>query len=142
MKIQINQQEIEFAIKQYMKRDQGINIDKAHIDLTATRGADGVIADIEINGLCSDSDNDKGSHETQKAEEPQKEAESVKKTEPTKNDTKDTNNGTDNKNNESNKQRSCDSTASVSGTSSSTDSTGESSNGSQIKQGLFSAFER
>lgn len=81
MKIQINQQEIEQAIKYYIANTYGINISKADINLTATRGADGVIADIEINGLCgngkSDSRNNESTTKVQKEEEKEAKQETV-----------------------------------------------------------------
>ncbi len=138
MKIQINQQEIESAIKYYIKDTYGININQADIELTATRGADGVIADIEINGVCGNSNHDSRNDETKETKEPQKE------TEPAKEAKSDVSNNTKvestSKNDETNKQGQRTSSSSVSDTSSNGSS--GTSNNAQVTGSLFGALTR
>ena len=83
MEIKLKQTEIECAILMYIQNKwniRGITKQNSKIDLVATRGGDGVVANIEVYSNDSDNNTDARSVLTKEVQEPQEEAEAESET--------------------------------------------------------------
>ena len=70
MKISLVENEIKEAVKYYVKNYYGLNLEVSNIDLAATRGNDGITANIELCLKQLGTDNCNSSNDTLPTREP------------------------------------------------------------------------
>lgn len=77
MKISLVENEIKEAVKYYVKNYYGLNLEVSNIELAATRGNDGITANIELCLKQLGTDNCNSSNDTLPTREPTTEREPV-----------------------------------------------------------------
>lgn len=77
MKISLVENEIKEAVKYYVKNYYGLNLEVSNIELAATRGNDGITANIELCLKQLGTDNCNSSNDTLSTREPTTEREPV-----------------------------------------------------------------